>query len=278
MGATVSNVLDTQLKASFRRPRPLFIVIGIVIAIYLLTPILIVFPAAFTAGTRIQVPPEGLSLQWFEAFFTNVTWIRALGTSVQVGLIGATIATVTATLAVLGLSRSPRLATWLRPIFFVPMIFPIVVLALGLLRGSLALGVSGSLFPLVLGQALICLPPAFIAVSTGLVRVDPALSNASNSMGASWWRTAFTVELPLMKGAVVTAFMLSFVYGFDEVVLAIFLAPSATPTLPAKLYAAASQSLDPILASASVVIVGSVIVGTLLYLLSARLIARSRQL
>lgn len=273
----MTDTLNAQIKGTFRGTRALYVTVALLITVYLITPVLIVFPAAFTEGNYIQVPPDGFSLRWFERFFTDPDWMRAFGTSIQLSFTAALVATVTATLAVLGLSRNARAGAWLRPVFFLPMVFPIVVLALGLLRGGISFGLGGSLLPLAIGQSLICLPPAFIAVSTGLVRIDPALSRASNSMGASWWRTAFTVELPLMKGSVVTAFLLAFVYGFDEVVLAIFLAPAAQTTLPAKLYAAASLSLDPTLASASVIIVGTVVAGVALYFLSAKLIQRSKR-
>lgn len=273
----MTDTLSAHIKGTFRGSRALFIAIAAVVTLYLITPILIVFPAAFTEGNYIQVPPEGFTFKWFGRFFEDSGWMRAFGTSIQLSFIAALVATVTATLAVLGLSRSPRAGAWLRPVFFLPMVFPIVVMALGLLRGGIALGFGGSLVPLTVGQALICLPPAFIAVSTGMVRIDPALSRASNSMGASWWRTAFTVELPLMKGSVITAFLLSFVYGFDEVVLALFLAPASQTTLPAKLYAAASLSLDPTLASASVIIVGTLLAGVALYFLSGKLIQRSKR-
>lgn len=272
----MSETLPHHVKAIFGRSRAVLIVAGVAIMIYLLVPILVVFPAAFTDSPMIQVPPDGFTWRWFGRFFSDPGWVRAFGTSLQVAAVSATLATIVATLAVLALARGPRTAVWLRPLFFLPMVFPVVVLALGLLRAGTTLGVNGTLWPLVVGQTLICLPPAFIAVSAGLVRVDPALSKAANSMGASWWTTMFRVELPLMRGSVVTAFFLAFVYGFDEVVLAIFLAPAAQTTLPAKLYAAASLSLEPTLASASVIVVGLVLTGVGLYYLSSKLISRSR--
>lgn len=262
--------LEPQLKQGLRRPRPVVVAVGAILAIYLLTPALIVIPASITSGQYIEVPPNGFSLRWFQEVFENQVWVRALWTSVQVSGIAAIVAVIIATLAVIGLSRTRRAARWLRPVFFLPMVLPIIVFALGIGRVTAALEIRGSLVPLMIGQAVLCIPIAFISVASGMGTIDPALTRAAQSMGAPWWRTVWKVELPLLRRSILTGFLLAFAFGFDEVVLALFLAPPGQTTLPAKLYVEATQAISPLLASVSVLIILLTVIVAVIALVTLR--------
>ncbi|WP_432515317.1 ABC transporter permease [Kineococcus sp. SYSU DK001] len=262
---------DRQLQRALRGPRPLVVVVGVLMAVYLLVPMLIVIPASFTSGSFLEIPPRGLSLRWYEAVLGDSQWARALQTSLKASFAASLVATAVATLAVLGISRSPRSAKVLRPVFFLPMVLPLVVLALGLGELTRTVGITGSLLPVVVGQAVLCVPIAFVAVAGGMASIDPALSRAASSMGSSWWRTAWRVELPLLRRSILVAFFLSFAFAFDEVVLALFLAPPGQSTLPAKLYTEATQNVSPLLASVS----GCIILFTLLLFLLVALAGRA---
>ena len=252
--------INPQLQGSLRRPRPLFLIAGLLLAVYLLVPMLIVIPASFTAGEFLEVPPDGLSLRWYDEVFKDARWIQALSTSLQVSGIGALVATVVATLAVIGLSRSRIAAKWLRPVFFLPMVLPIIVLALGIGQAVRSAHLPATLWPLVAGQAVLCIPIAFVAISAGMSNIDPALVRAAQSMGSSWWRTMARVELPLLKRSIITGLLLAFAFGFDEVVLALFLAPPGQTTLPARLYVEATQEVSPLLASVSGLIIALTVI------------------
>lgn len=243
--------LERQLQSSMSRQRLTVIGFGIVLVAYLLVPMLIVIPASFTSGTFLQVPPEGFSWRWYGQVLQDQRWFDALGTSFQVSGTAAVIATVVGALAAIALSRSSAAAKVFRPFFFLPMVLPYVVLALGLRQAGQAAGFTGSLVPLIIGQAVLCLPIAFLTLSSGMVTIDPAYTRAAQSMGASWWRTVWSVELPLLRKSLVMGFILAFAFGFDEVVLALFLAPPGRSTLPAKLYTEATQNVSPLLASVS---------------------------
>ncbi|WP_354499417.1 ABC transporter permease [Mycetocola sp. 2940] len=226
-------------------------ILGVVFAVYLFAPMAVTIPASLTSGEFLEVPPDGLSLRWYEEVFDDSKWLDALVTSFQVSGSAAILATVTAFLAVTGLARSRRWGGTLRPLFFLPMVLPIVVLALGLSRVLLMLGMQTSFGAVVLGQALLGLPIAFIAISAGMVGIDPAIHRAAASLGSTWWRTVFTIDLPLLKQSVFGALILSFAYAFDEAVLALFLAPTGQTTLPTLLYQEASFRASPLLASVS---------------------------
>ena len=270
--------LDHQFQQSMRRQRLIVLGFGVVLFVYLLVPMLIVIPASFTSGSFLQVPPDGFSWRWYASVLEDQRWFDALAVSFQVSGTAAVIAIIVGTLAAIALARSPRAAGIFRPFFFLPMVLPYVVFALGLRQAGQAAGLQGSLIPLVVGQAVLCLPIAFLTVSSGLVAVDRALVRAAQSMGASWWRTVWSVELPLLKRSIAMGLVLAFAFGFDEVVLALFLAPPGQSTLPAKLYNEATQNVSPLLASvAGYVILFTVVAFVLVYVIFRLLSKRSKR-
>lgn len=265
---------QSPYRAAFAKQRIPFAILGIVLAVYLFAPMAVSIPASFTSGEFLEVPPDGFSLRWYEAVFEDPKWVDAFVTSLQVSGSAALVATAVAFLAVTGLSRSERLARRLRPMFFLPMVLPIVVLALGLSRVLFSIDITSSLVAVVAGQALLGLPIAFIAISAGMVTIDPAVHRAAASLGASWWRTVFTIDLPLLRQSVFVAFILSFAYAFDEAVLALFLAPPGHTTLPTLLYLEANFRASPLLASVSGLVILFTCVAAAIALVINRALAR----
>src|SRR5690606_1618669 len=105
---------------------------ALAMSIYLLLPMFIVLLSSVTSGDFLQVPPDGFSLRWYRSVLDDPLWADALETSLKVSGTGSVIAVVVATLAVVGLARLERGARVLRPFFFLPMVLPYVVFALGL--------------------------------------------------------------------------------------------------------------------------------------------------
>ncbi|MEV6120722.1 ABC transporter permease [Streptomyces sp. NPDC052077] len=265
--------LESNLRRGMRRQRPWLVGAGLLITVYLVVPMLIVVPASFTSGSFLQVPPDGFSWRWYRAVFDGDDWTRAFASSVRVSATAATAAIAVGTLAALGLARVRRFGRVLRPVFFLPMVLPYIVFALGLGQVAIPLGVDDTLWPLLAGQAVLCLPIAFLTVAGGMSKIDPAYARAASSMGASWWRTVWKVELPLLRRNILTGWLLAFAFGFDEVVLALFLSPPGRETLSAKLYTEASQNVSPLLASVSGLVVALTVLVALAVLVTRRVSA-----
>ena len=61
-----------------------------VIALMLL-PVLITFPVALTATSRISFPPAGLSLRWFASILTDQVLLQSIARSFWLALTGAVL-------------------------------------------------------------------------------------------------------------------------------------------------------------------------------------------
>ena len=243
------------LRESLPRSRAWFVVAGVLIAGFLLVPLAAILPLAFTQSQYLIFPVQGFSWQWFSALLHDSGWTASILNSVKVAGAGAVMATVAGTSAALAVRRISSGRTVVRTTLLAPMVMPQLVLALGLYLTYRRLAGGTSLTVLALGQATIAMPLVFVTVSAGLASVDPALSRAAQSLGYRWPAVVRRIELPLVSRSVVSGVILAFAVCFDEAVLAFFLAPPATQTLPVKIWTSASESASPTIAAASAIVI-----------------------
>lgn len=244
-----------EWSAAFPRLRWVFVALGVAIALYLLAPIITILPLAFTSKKYLLFPPSGFSWQWFEAVFSDPSWRGSMLNSAKLSVIGAGLATICGTAAALGVRRLRRGRTAIRATMLAPIVIPQLILALGLyLTYRTAFG-GTSLTVLVIGQATLAMPLVFVNVTAGLAGVDPNLSRAAQSLGYSWPSVIRRVEVPLVRPSIMSGAIIAFAICFDEAVLAYFLAPPATLTLPVKIWNEASESAAPTVAAASAFVI-----------------------
>ena len=171
--------------------------LGLIYA-FLLLPLVAVVAASLTAGELMRVPPQGLSLRWFIRFLESETFREALLLSLRVA---ATTVVVTVTLATLAAlchrALSRKLGAAFRVAMTLPLLLPELLTAIGLLFFLNSLGLGKTLTGLQIGHVVIAFPFAFLAIVAALEQVDPALEEASCSLGAGGFETFRRVVLPL---------------------------------------------------------------------------------
>ena len=104
-----------------------------------------------------------------------------------------------------------------------------------LLGHPLAFSFSG----LVVGSVLYSLPFAVQPMVAGFAAIDPALLEAAAVLGSSRWRTLMRVRLPLARGSVLAAAVLSFAHTVGEFGVVLMIGgnlPGQTRTLSIELY------------------------------------------
>lgn len=110
---------------------------------------------------------------------------------------------------------------------------------LGLGEGKLVL--SMSLFMLIFAYIIRFLAVGYNAVEAGFEKTGNRYSEASRLLGLGMTRTFFKVDLPLIKGAVFTGFVLVFMEIIKELPLTLLLRPYNFETLATKAYQYASD-------------------------------------
>jgi putative spermidine/putrescine transport system permease protein len=272
--------MTRELRASLGLGRLPFIVLGLLTAVFLLLPLLIIVPTSWSESQFVEFPPPGFSLQWYEQAFQDPAWTDAIKTSLGISLWASLIATVMGTAAALGMRRlaAGRAARVARSLFILPLAIPYVAYALGVYNifDRVAVDLLDSRYPLILSQSMISFPLVYVVVSGAIAGIDPRLGRAAATLGARWPTIVWKIELPLIRAAIFGGWIFAFALCFDEATLPLFLAPVTETTLAQQLFSSAQDTAEPTLSAVSTVITtAAIIVMTIGSLFVARAAARA---
>lgn len=131
--------------------------------------------------------------------------------------------------------------------------------------GSNKLVLSMSPFMLTFAYIIRFLAVGYNAVEAGFEKTGNRYSEAARMLGMSMTRTFFKVDLPLIKGAVLTGFILVFMEIVKELPLTLLLRPYNFETLATKAYQYASDEQIHQAAIPSLFIIGVGIVSVIFY-------------
>jgi putative spermidine/putrescine transport system permease protein len=107
----------------------------------------------------------------------------------------------------------------------------------------------------VLAHALVVTPYTLRLVLASLVGFDRSAEQAALSLGASPWRGFLRITLPMILPGITGGWLLAFINSFDEVTMSIFVTSPSTVTLPVRMYMYATESIDPMMAAVSALMV-----------------------
>jgi ABC-type spermidine/putrescine transport system permease subunit II len=213
--------------------------------LFLYLPIVHIGLAAFSKNFNFPYPPRW-TLDTFGRLFANSLYQNAFGNSLVLGLGAATLSTLLAAAATLGLIRNPGRRTRLYLALFVAPLFVAEVLIgiSSLIFNGLFLEIQGNLVSAVLANAVHCFSYALLIIATQLYRYDWRLDDAAMVFGASPARTFFEVTLPLIWPGLLGAFIVTFIMAFNNLEISFYLL-GATPTLPSVAWGALRYGVKP---------------------------------
>lgn len=232
------------------------------LVIFLYAPIVILIVFSFNDRIFVSFPWQGFTLRWYREFLRNSVMVSALRTSGYVALVTAGATVALAIPASIVLVRRRFFAKGLvSGVLFAPLVIPLIVFGLALLILFNTIGVPLSPLTIVAGHVVVALPFAILTLVPRLERIPKWLEEASRDLGANALTTFRSITFPLLAPAVVSAFLISFVISFDEIVVASFVAGDQ-PTFPIYLYSQLRlpRRLPQVIAVAVVVLIVSVVV------------------
>lgn len=239
---------------------------------FLILPLLVVLPLAFTNSAFLTYPIPDYSFRWFQELADNSVWSRAILNSLIIASATTVVATVLGTLAALGLrAQNLVLASQIRTLFLLPMVVPAVVLGVGMQALFVQFGINSTYLSVIAAHSVIAIPFVLISVSGALGGIDRRVEKAAESLGASPPKVFFLVTLPLAMPGVLSGAALAFATSLDEVVLTLFVAGPNQRTLARQMFSTLRENISPAIASAAfIIIIGTVLVALLLLLLRRR--------
>lgn len=222
------------------------------IYLFLMLPLLVVFPISLSSAPYMQFPPPGLSWQWYERYLDDPQWIDATVRSLYIGVATAVLALALGVPLAFSLVRGRFVGrTLLDRIAMAPVIVPTIILSVSVYGLFAKLKLIGEWYGLAIAHTVLALPFVVLVMVAGLRDFDRVLEQAAEGLGASRWRTLWRITLPLVRPSLVSAALLAFLTSFDEVVVALFLA-GANMTLPKKMFDNILMEIDPTIAAVSV--------------------------
>ena len=256
--------------------RLVFGALAAVAIVFLVGPTVIMLLTSFTASQSLKFPPDGLSLRWYVALLDADQMQAAAWNSLVVAFWTTVISVVLGTAAALGIARSRSpLARACDVLFMSPLLLPALAFGFAALIFIHKLGFAPSIPFLVLGHTVVCVPFVLRTTIAALSQLDPALLDASQSLGASGGMTFRRVTLPLIAPGLGAGAFLAFMASFDNVPVSLFLADERSEMLPIHLWQQIETNLDVRTAAVS----GLIVIFTLiLMLLAERLAGLTRQM
>ncbi|SSC71709.1 unnamed protein product [Ciceribacter sp. T2.26MG-112.2] len=238
------------------------------IGIFLAAPIVVVAGVSVNEKQSLTFPPEGFSLAWYGAIFTDTGWRSAFFASVGLALASAALAVAIALPLAWFLWR--RIAPWaniFQVLGIAPFTLPPVITALGLLTFWATTGFYGQPWTAVIGHAIFFVTLPLVTLSLGFSAIDRSLVEAAATMGADD-RTVFrTVVLPLIRPYLVSGYAFAFVLSLNEYIVAYMTVGFTMETLPIKIFNALRYGYTPTMASVTILFV---VVAALIFGLVAR--------
>lgn len=225
-------------------------------------------PQATVAGFR------AFTLKWYERVLFGGAYAASFRISVQLAAATAVLAIGLALPAAFALSRHRfRGLTALSAFWTLPLSLPHVAIGVGMLKLLQAFTAIPPFLGMLAVHVVLVLPFSIALLQASVEQLDKAQEDAAASLGASAPARFLWVIMPGLAPGLVAAGIMSFLISFGEVTVTSFLTTARMTTLPVRIYAEASFSLEPTVHDVSAILI---VVTVLLLMVLNRLVRLDR--
>ena len=231
--------------------------------VFLFAPIVLVVVFSFNSQRSLQ-RMEGLSLEWYRAFFESESLRGSLVASLEIAFATMIVGTVLGTLLAFGLVRSrTRWSGSANVLMLVPLVTPEIVAGVSAFLLFTQIGAQLSLLTITLAHITFSISYVTVVVRARLAALNPEVEQAAMDLGATRMETLRLVVLPALWPAVLAAALLVFALSFDDFVLSYFTTGESPQPLPVRIWSAIRFGVTPTINA----------IGTLMLAISAVAIA-----
>ena len=252
---------------------PGFTTAAIACFVILYLPIAVLVTYSFNAGSSLALW-EGVSFKWYYAAWQNEQVKTATLISIMVACLASLYATILATMAALGTTRTApyRGQSGIYAMINQPLMVPEIVTAVALLICFAVIKQMTDyrgLAYLVLSHTAFCIPFAYLPIRARIEDMDRSLELAAADLYGTPWRVFRRVTLPLLWPGILAGAMLAFVISLDDVVITEFVKAPGQDTLPTYMLGQIRRVVTPEMnAISSALLLISVILVALIFVLS----------
>ena len=192
--------------------------------IFLYAPVVLLPLFAFNDATIIAFPLKGFTSNWFTVLWETEALHGAVENSLFVGISTAVLSTILGACAARAIARYRFPAKQsLVGFIMLPLVLPEIIVAVALLVMLMQLGLPLSLWTVIGGHVLICVPFSVAILNSAFQGLDQSLEEASFDLGETRWGTFRRVIFPLILPGVISSLLITFTISLDEFIIAFFL-------------------------------------------------------
>jgi spermidine/putrescine transport system permease protein len=230
--------IKNKMKATskFLTGERVLIVYAIFFLLFLYIPVLFLPLFSFSGSQYMTFPITDWTLERYVTMWKKTKLLEALYASIKVGIFASVISTI------LGILVARAMTRYLFPLkrtvmgfILLPMVFPEIIMGVGLLIFVIFVGMQLSLITVTAGHILICLPFSTVILISRFEGFDRSLEEASLDLGENAWQTFRRITFPIVGSGILASLLLTFTISFDEFLIAFFLSGD-DPTLPIYIY------------------------------------------
>jgi spermidine/putrescine transport system permease protein len=224
------------------------------IVVFLYAPIVTLMVLSFNSS-KTSVKWGGFSLKWYEKLFQNQTILSALGNTLLIAFLSATIATILGTCAAIAIhGMKKRQQNIVLSITNIPMLNAEIVTGIALMLLFITVGNVLSYFGIkfsmgfgtvLIGHITFNLPYVVLSVMPKLKQFNVSMYEAALDLGAKESQAFFRIMLPDIMPGVLSGFLLSFTMSLDDFVITHFVKGLGADTLSTLIYSEVRKGIKP---------------------------------
>ena len=248
----------------------LFVILGIIGFLALYIPVVVMVVYSFNAG-KLSSVWAGFSVKWYGVLFSNEALLEALGKSLLIAGVAASLSTlfgifIAACFVRFGRFRGRLLLSALAS---APLVIPEVVMGLSLLlifiqlEQLLGWPQGRGIDTIIIAHATFGMCFAAVVIQARLRQFDRSLEEAAMDLGARQPYIFFSVTLPLIAPAILSAWLLTFTLSFDDLVIASFVSGPGSSTLPIVIFSKVRLGVTPEINAIATLMIAIIAIGVI---------------
>jgi ABC-type spermidine/putrescine transport system permease subunit II len=244
--------------------------------IFVIAPLAVIIVYSFSPTRYMQLPPHGLSMRWYMAFFQSDQFMLGLRNTLILSLLTPPLCLAIVLPTAHGLvRRSFPGAAAIGAVMSSTLLLPGVVTGIAFLSFFNMLNVTDGLAKMIVAMTIVCLPYALHALIANYHGIDSSIEEAAQDLGGSPALIYFHIVLPQLKPGIIAGSIFIFAETVDNFSVNVFLADLRSNTLPIVTYEHMRNYDDPLVAVIAALLAG---LAFIMVLILSRLVGLDRAL
>ncbi|WP_406855475.1 ABC transporter permease [Alsobacter sp. KACC 23698] len=240
------------MSADARQGAPGILLYGLsaLAVVFLAAPLIVPIAISFSDTPFVTFPPRGFTLKWYAKILNEPEFTGSFQFSLLLATAAAAGSIVLGTLAAFALQRYRFPGrTLVQSLILSPLVFPMLVTGIALLRFFTTIGSHNALVNLVIGHMLVTMPYVVRTVTASLALIDPNIEDAARTLGGGPLRVFWRITRPRIMPGIVAGGLFAFVTSFDNYPISMWLADAEHIPLPLTIFTLTARFFDPSIAA-----------------------------